>query len=168
MEHTTPLLPPTHFRYLTLEDQQSPVHFLTEFCLLETDIEFFRQDVLTLFQASCSSKSVYNSTFFVHADEFVYNHRQLIHVFEFLWHLYHQPDIPLALTEAHLLFQKNSWKRAYIDVENRLNGPAKHFRVLENQEMNDIRLFLEHLFSFKSLTAWRDLLDDVLSYAHID
>ncbi|GAA4781210.1 hypothetical protein GCM10023231_05770 [Olivibacter ginsenosidimutans] len=168
MENTNQHLSLGHFRYAKEEAFKNPLAFIRDFCSQITTIELFRQDNLNLFYAACTRMSDHNGKFHKHASEYVYDHRQLIEVIEILWTLYHQESTHLSLSKNHPLYQTSQWKDNGIDLEARLNSPAKYYRKLENQEINDIMLFLKDLFLYRNLDEWRELLDDILSYAYID
>jgi hypothetical protein len=159
---------PMHFRYLNEEVIQNPLIFIEEFCHNFTSIELFRQDLLELFQAACTRKNDNNGRYYSRSSEYVFDHKLCIQLIEALWIFYHQLSEDLILPECHPYHQKSKWKRDLIDIESRLNSPARHFRKLENAEINNIVLFLKDLFNYRDLTEWREVLDDILYYAHAE
>lgn len=168
MENSPHEIQTTHFRYLKEEAIRDPFLFIKEFCLTETDVEFFRDDIRKIIHAAGTRKSDNNGKFYRDADEYVYNQKKIIEVIETLWVLHHQPLPVFSLENTHHLYQTTRWKRRSIDVKARLNNVAKYYRKLENEEINDIRLFLKDFFLYSDLNEWREILDDLLSYTHID
>lgn len=168
MENLHPTLQETHFRYLKADAMKDPVWFIKRFCSTETELELFRQDINFLIQAAGTKIKDHQGKFYRYADEYVYNHRKIIEAIECLWVFFHLDLSNLQLTDHHPLFQTSKWKKEGIDVKERLAGPAKHFRKLENKEINNVFLFLQDFFLFNDLNEWREVLDDLLSYAHID
>jgi len=158
----------THFRYLEEKAIQNPILFIKQFCSLETEIEFFRADVQALVHASATRKTDHGEKFYVNPEDYVYTHRQMTTVIEVLWILHHHAEPNLSIANTHPLYQKSTWKRHGIDVKARINNHAPHYRKLENQEVNNIRTFLTDFFLYQDLNKWRETLDDLLAYAHID
>ncbi|MFC6102594.1 hypothetical protein [Olivibacter domesticus] len=159
---------PMHFRYLNEEAIQNPLIFIEEFCHNITSIELFRQDLLTLFQAACTRKIDNNGKYYLNPSDYVFDYKQSIHVIEALWAFFHQSPQDLTLSETHPYYQKSQWKKDRIDIESRLASPVKHFRKLENAEINNIMFFLQDLFNYRDLSEWREVLDDMLYYAHAE
>lgn len=168
MENLNQEVQTTHFRYLREEAIKNPSLFIKEFCFSETDLEIFRQDIMMLVNAAMTRKTDNNGKFHKNPDEYFYNHRKIIEVIEVMWVFHHQPHFEFAIGETHTLYQTARWKRDDIDVEARLDSAAKYYRKLENKEMNNIRLFLNDLFLYNDINEWREILDDLLSYAHAD
>lgn len=158
----------THFRYLSEEAIQNPLIFIEELCYTFTSIELFRQDLLELFQAACTRKSENNGKYYRNSSEYVFDQKQCIQVIEALWVFFHQLSEDLILPESHPYHQKSTWKRDIMDIESRLDSPARHFRKLENIEINNIAIFLKDLFNYRDLSEWREVLDDILYYAHAE
>jgi len=155
-----------HFRYLKEEDIQTPLSFVKEFCSFETEVETFREEVHFLINAATTRKSDFNGKFYVNSEDYAYNLRQMISVVEVLWILHHHPILQFNISETHPLYQKPPQKRAGIDVQKRINNNVANFRKLEDREINDISIFLDEFFSYRNLNEWRELLDDLLTYAY--
>ncbi|QNL47694.1 hypothetical protein H8S90_12720 [Olivibacter sp. SDN3] len=168
MENLNQEIQTTHFRYLQGNAIQNPLLFIQQFCFTETAIELFRQDITTLVAAAGTRKTDNNGKFHLNSDEYVYNHRKIIEAIEALWVLHHQASPEFAIDENHPLYQTTKWKRDGIDLETRINSAARYYRKLENEEINDIRLFLRVFFVYADMSEWREILDDILSYAYID
>ncbi|WP_134090799.1 hypothetical protein [Olivibacter sp. XZL3] len=166
MENFHEAIQTVHFRYLKEDAIRNPFSFIKEFCTQETEVELFRDDILTLVNAASTEKTDSTEKFYASHENFVYDHKQIITVIEALWVLQHQPELDLSITETHPLYQKSIWRSLRIDVEARINGHAGHYRKLENQEINNIHLFLKDFFLYRDLDEWREILDDLLSYAH--
>jgi|GEM_PF-1254570 len=168
MENLHQEIQTTHFRYLKEDAIENPFLFFREFCFTETDLELFRQDISAIIHAAGTKKTDHNGKFYKNSDEYVYNHRRIVEALEALWVLHHQSAPELSIQASHPLYQTTRWKRDGIDVEARLDGPAKHYRKLDNMEINNIRLFLKDFFLHSDINEWRETLDDLLSYSHMD
>lgn len=166
MENLHEAIRTSNFRYLTEDAIQTPLSFIENFCYFETEVETFRKDILFFLHAATTRKSDFNGKFYVNSEDYAYNCRQLISVIEVLWVLYHQPIPQLRIPDTHPLYQKSSWATDRIDIEKRINSGAAHFRKLENREINDIGFFLEEFFLYRNLNEWREILDDLLTYAY--
>jgi|GEM_PF-4047444 len=156
---------PIHFRYLSPEAAQDPTIFLEEFCFSRTEIEYFRTDLFQLLQAACCDIEEQDGRYYLDARNYVYNHKQAIEVMELLWVLHQQKDRDYQLSESHRLFQRPRWKTAGVDLPRRM-VTAKYYRYLTDEEMNNVALFLQDLFTYKDLDEWREILDELLYFSH--
>jgi len=142
MENNQKTLGQVHFRYLRGEEIEYPFVYLNEFCERETEIHYFRQDILDLLKTAYS----YQEKFYTgHEPSYGYHQRQLIKVVEAMYVL-HVGDMDLRPGNI----------RSY---ENR-------YERLSNDERNDIRIFLEDFFAARDLEEWRSLMDELLIFSY--
>jgi len=132
----------TRFRHLRAEEIENPLAYINELCEQETALHYLNRDILDLVKTAYS----YREEFFegIHKS-YAYNQIQVIKVVEILFVLH-----------CGKLDLKPGNVRSY---ENK-------FSYLSREEMNDIRVFLDDFFAFRSLSEWHEFIDDLLIYAY--
>ncbi|SEB22313.1 hypothetical protein [Pedobacter hartonius] len=146
----------TSFRYLKEKDISNPHYqIVCFFCCEENNIESFRFGMVDLIKTACSDQHFGNK------DSYYYNQQQFVKLLE-LAYVLKNGDEDFKLNPNHPLHRFSDHPfELYTETKDK-PFPALHFRTLSGTELNDIRIFLEELFHFKSLEDWRGILDSLL------
>src|SRR5690606_34674302 len=121
---------------------ENPISFINEFCGRETELCYFRQDVLDLLKTAYS----YKEEFYTGASpSHGYCQQQLIRLIEAIYVLTTKDVSVSRPTDTSL---------------------AHDYRLLNTLERSEIRLFLNDFFEYKDLDNWREYLDDILIHAY--
>ena len=142
METKSTPLSQGHFRYLSVNEIEDPFAFVSEFCETEAELHYLKRDTIHLLKTAYS----YGEEFYAGTSkQYGYCQITLIKVIEIMYVLYCGK---IELKPGNI--------RSY---ENK-------YEILNNDERNDIRLFLNDFFSYRDLQDWHELMDDLLIYAY--
>lgn len=145
----------TSFRYLKEKDINNPHFQIVCFFCDENHIESFRFGMIDLIKTACSDQH------FGKRENYYYNQQQFVKLLELAYILKDRKE-DLKLNADHPLYRFSDHPfELYTELKNK-PFPALHFRTLSGTELNDVRIFLEELFNFKSLDDWRAILDSLL------
>ncbi|WP_316842097.1 hypothetical protein [Pedobacter gandavensis] len=157
------------FRYLEDEELENPLLVAEEF-FDAIDLELFRQELRLFFALAFNNKAYKNGKLYEPARQ-TSVHQQLTRFLEMAWLILNNDKIDLLIKTEEPLFQiAGAWRRGgFIEVEKRLKDDTMRYcRVLEDEEVNNVRLVFEKIFNYLSLAAWQDELDMVLFYSLCD
>lgn len=154
------------FRYLGKMEIKNPLLVVEEF-FDTTDLELFRQELRLLFSLSFGDLA--------YAQEKVYDrsilmcvHQQITRFIEMAWLLLNDDYTDLLIREGDPLYQsRGMWREtSFIEIKKRLsNDVMKSCRVLEDEEINNVKFVFEDIFQYQSLSVWQDELDMILFYS---
>lgn len=152
-------------RYLDDAEIKNPLMVMEEF-FEAYDIEVFRQDLRKLFMLSCSG-AAYRNNKRLDPCEMISTHRQVTRFIEFAYLIHDGKDLDFKIDKEHPIYQhKDKWNTDDVDIETRSsNQVMKHWRVLANEEVNDVSQVFKNIFLFMSLGKWQDELDMLLYYS---
>lgn len=154
------------FRYLEDEELENPLLVVEEF-FEATDLELFRQE-LRLFFALAFSNVAYKNGKVYEPSRQATIHQRITRFLEMAWLILNNDRLDLSMKAGDPLFQVSGmWKRkGFIEVGKRMkDDKMKYCRVLEDEEINNVKLVFEEIFKYKSLAAWQDELDMLLFYS---
>jgi len=154
------------FRYLVEIEVKNPLLVVEEF-FDATDLELFRQELRLLFSLSFGN-SVYGEEKVYDRSRLMCVHQYATRLIEMAWILLNDNDTDLFIREGDPLYQsRGMWREtSFIEVRKRLSDCVmKNCRVLEDQEINNVKLVFNDIFQYQSLLAWQDELDMVLFYS---
>ena len=130
------------FRYLKADTLKNPFGFIREFCSLEMEMESLRQNILNLVKTAYS----YHEEFYARPGKaYVYDQIEFVKVVEVMYVLY-----------------AGDWDLG----PGALRSYTNRYTCLTNDELKNIRIFLDEFFSFHDLNGWLELLDDLLIHAY--
>lgn len=144
------------FRYLKEKDIDNP-HYqvVCFFCCDENHLEALRFGMIDLMKTACSDK------YYGNKDSYYYNQQQFVKLMELAYVLYAIQD-DLKLSNNHPLYRfAEHPTEVYTKSRNRV-FPELHFRSLYGTEVNNIQVYFEQFFGYKSLEDWRGILDSLL------
>lgn len=145
----------TSFRYLKEKDINNPHFQIVCFFCDENNIESFRFGMIDLIKTACSDQH------FGKRESYYYSQQQFVKLLELAYILKDSKE-DLKLNADHPLYRFSDHPfELYTELKNK-PFPALHFRTLSGTELNDVRIFLDELFNFKSLDDWRAILDSLL------
>lgn len=154
------------FRYLEEVEVKNPLLVVEDF-FDAADLELFRQELRLLFSLSFGDSA--------YAKEKVYDrsrlmcvHQHITRFIEMAWLLLNDDYIDLFIKEGDPLYQsKGMWREtSFIEMKKRLaDDVMKSCRVLEDQEINNVKFVFNDIFQYQSLSVWQDELDMVLFYS---
>ena len=153
------------FRYLEEVEIKNPLLVVEEF-FDATDLELFRQELRLLFSLSFSN-SAYGQGKVYDRSRLMCVHQYTTRFIEIAWILLNDDYIDLFIQEGDPLYQnRGMWREtSFIEVRKRLSdGIMKNCRVLEDQEINNVKFVFNDIFQYQSLSVWQDELDMVLFY----
>ncbi|WP_316823204.1 hypothetical protein [Pedobacter gandavensis] len=157
------------FRYLEGEELINPLLVAEEF--FDTfDLELFRQELRLFFSLAFNNKAYKNGKSYEPAGQ-ASVHWQLTRFLEMAWLIINNDKIDLLIRAEDPLYQTDGmWRKgAFIEVGKRLKNDAmKYCRMLEDAEVNNVRLVFQQLFNYLPLSGWQDELDMVLFYSLCD
>lgn len=154
---TTPVA--TGFRQLTSYEIDYPMYSVCHFWSIDAYIEDFRIDVYNWIKTSCSL----SDDQFGDPDHFELIHQQCIKLLEIAHVLVNNYD-GFKIDKDHPLHRKRlHFFGHYLEDRQTLSCPDLYFRALDGKEVNDVTIFFEELFEFKSLDEWCIILDQILS-----
>jgi len=157
----TTTLTETIFRQLTSNEIDYPLHCIGQFWGIETYIESFRIDVYNWIKTACSL----SDDQFGDPDDFELLHQQCIKLLE-IAHLLYTSDESLAVEKDHPIHRPNKECFGYhLEDQQILTCPDLYIRMLRGDEVNDLKIFLEELFEFKSLNEWYGILNQILIHS---
>ncbi|MBC8985923.1 hypothetical protein H9X96_09045 [Pedobacter sp. N36a] len=154
------------FRYLEDEELENPLLVVEEF-FEATDLELFRQELRLFFALAFSNKAYKSGKLYEPARQATI-HQRITRFLEMAWLILSNDRIDLSMKAGDPLFQVSGmWRRkGFIEVGRRMkDDKMKYCRVLEDEEINNVKLVFEQLFKYQSLAAWQDELDMVLFYS---
>lgn len=158
MKTATRALAETNFRQLTSYDIDYPLYCIGHFWHIEAYIESFRIDVYNWIKTACSL----SNDQFGDPDDFELLHQQCIKLIEIAHVLYHS-DENFSVEKDHPIYRPNKECFGYhLEDQQILTCPSLYFRNLTGAEVNDVKIFFEELFEFKSLNEWYRILDQLL------
>ena len=129
-------------RYLPTSTIEDPFDFIREFCGVEMEMHYLKQDILDLLKTAYS----YGEEFYAGPSKsYAYNQIQFIKVIEVMYVLH--------VGNWHL---KAGTLRSYVN----------DYTCLDKSEQNDIRVFLNSFFTFHDLNEWLSVLDELLIHAY--
>lgn len=157
----TTTLTETIFRQLTSNEIDYPLQCISQFWGIETYIESFRIDVYNWIKTACSL----SDDQFGDPDDFELLHQQCIKLLE-IAHILYTSDESFAVEKDHPIHRPNKECFGYhLEDQQILTCPDLYIRMLRGDEVNDLKIFLEELFEFKSLTEWYVILDQILTHS---
>lgn len=157
------------FRYMNDEELENPLLVVEEF-FEEADLELFRQELRLFFSLAFSNVAYKNGKAYDPARQ-ASVHQRLTRFLEMAWLFLNSDQIDLLIKEDDPLFQRAgiNRKKGFIELGKRMDDDAmKYCRVLEDEEINNVRLIFEQVFKYQSLSAWHDEMDMVLFYSLCD
>jgi HEPN domain-containing protein len=144
------------FRYLKEKDISNPHYqIVCFFCCDENSIESFRFGMIDLIKTACSDQ------YYRNRDSYHYNQQQFVKLLELAYVLKDSQE-DLKLNPDHPLYRFSDHPFDLYTESRNKPFPALHFRTLSGKEVNDVRIFFEELFNFKSLADWRAISDSFL------
>jgi len=164
MENQSVSLEHTNFRYLHDDEIADPLYYISAFCEAETDLYYFREDILGFLKSGFAHHMVGPAG---QNPYFADTQQELIRMIELLYVVY-AGGIDIRLPTDHPYSQNT--QIPFIDrlkTGCALTRTDFLYRSLTTDEMVDIRNFLGRFFSFKTLDEWRQLLDELLSSAYL-
>jgi len=161
MEENIKKLDGARLRYLTPDEINNPHRSLAWFFRTETDIQDFRKEIMAWIEAAFTKSVAPVST-----KDFIFNYQLLIKVLE-LAYVFKIGNEDFTLDESNEFYVKND-----LDLSNLKKElpylPAHELMTLQGKEINNIRLFLDSLFEYKSFNDWLKMLDLMLICSHQD
>lgn len=157
------------FRYMDDDELENPLLVVEEF-FESTDLELFRQEIRLFFALAFSNVAYKNGKAYDPARQ-ASVHQKLTRFLEMAWLFLSNERIELLIKEGDPLFQTTGIisRKGFIEVGKRMEDAAmKYCRVLEDEEINNVRLVFEQVFQYQALSAWHDELDMVLFYSLCD
>lgn len=155
---TETILAETNFRQLTSYEIDYPLYCIGHFWYVEAYIESFRIDIYNWIKTACSL----SNDQFGDPDEFELLHQQSIKLIE-IAHVLHTSDQNFSIEKDHPIYRPNNECFGYhLEDQQILTCPGLYFRALNGAEVNDVRLFFEEFFEFKSLNEWYGVLDQIV------
>ena len=155
----------TRFRYLTDEEIKHPDKAISVLFINEIYVENLRYNLLNLIRAAFTRPDM-STTTYGNPEEYAFDQRRCFKLLELAFVL-KCSDEDYTLTEDNLLYRKGEgWWGWHLDERGELSYPGVSFRTLLDHEVNNVKLFFDELFSFKSFNDWAMILDDLLSSAH--
>ncbi|SHE66978.1 hypothetical protein [Pedobacter caeni] len=153
---TTPAA--TGFRQLTSYEIDYPMYAVCHFWSIDAYIEEFRMDVYYWIKTSCSlSDDQFGDPYY-----FELIHAQCIKLLE-IAHVLFSDYADFKIDKDHpLRRQRFSVFGHYLEDQQVLRCPDLYFRTLDGKEINDVTIFFEDFFEFKSLDEWYLILDQLL------
>ncbi|WP_342330553.1 hypothetical protein [Pedobacter sp. FW305-3-2-15-E-R2A2] len=154
------------FRYLEEAEVKNPLLVVEEF-FDATDLELFRQELRLLFSLSFSN-SAYGQEKVYDRSRLMCVHQYTTRLIEMAWILLNDDYIDLFIREGDPFYQsRGMWREtSFIEVRKRLSdGVMKNCRVLEDQEINNVKFVFNDIFQYQSLSVWQDELDMILFYS---
>ena len=146
----------TAFRYLKEKDISNPHYQIAcFFCCDENNIESFRFEMINFIKTACSDQ------YYGDKSSYYYNQQQCVKLLELAYVLCNS-DEDFKLSPDHSLYRRSEHPFALYNEPKDTPFPAFHFRSLSGTELNDVRIYFEELFSYKTLEAWRGILDSLL------
>ncbi|MNR13772.1 hypothetical protein D3C85_1301990 [compost metagenome] len=95
-------------------------------------------------------------------------HQHVTRFIEMAWLILNDDFFDLLINEENPLYQdRGMWgETSFIEVRKRLSDEVmKCCRVLEDQEINNVKFVFENIFRYQKLSRWQDELDMVLFYS---
>lgn len=154
------------FRYLGKEEIENPLLVVEEFFDV-TDLELFRQELRLLLTLSFTN-SDYGKEKVYDRSRLMCVHQHTTRFLEIAWLMLNNDFVELFIGEDEPLHQnRGMWREtSFIELRKRLsNEVMRSCRVLEDQEINNVKLVFEDIFLYQSLTEWQDELDMILFYS---
>ncbi|AOM77140.1 hypothetical protein [Pedobacter steynii] len=154
------------FRYLEEEEVKNPLLVVEEFFEV-TDVELFRQELRLLFTLSFGD-SDYSKGKVYDRSRLMCVHQHVTRFIEMAWLLLNDDFLDLLIKEENPLYQdRGMWaETSFIEVRKRLSDEVmKCCRVLEDQEINNVKFVFENVFRYQKLSRWQDELDMALFYS---
>lgn len=145
----------TSFRYLKEKDITNPHYQIACFFCCDENIETFRFGMIDLIKTACSDQ------YYGNKDSYYYNQQQFVKLLELASVLKNSKE-DFKLSPDHPLYRLSDDPLELYTESKKKSFPAFHFRTLCGKEINDVRMFFEELFNFKSLETWRAILDSFL------
>lgn len=152
------------FRHLADAEIKAPFRGIEDF-FGNDEMESYRQGLRLWFALSCSD-GAYRAKKCTDPSRFVSIHQETIRLIELAWLLYNsEEDFNIGI--EHPLYQANeSNLQDMIDINNRLSiALIKYCRVLEDREINNVRIVFADFFDFMTLGQWQDELDMLLYFS---
>lgn len=158
MKTATTTLAETNFRQLTSYEIDFPMYCIGKFWILDAYIEDFRIEVYNWIKTACSL----SNDQFGDPDEFELLHHQCIKLLE-IAHILYTSEENLSIETDHPAHRPDKNCFGYhLEDEQVLSCPNLYLRTLVGTEINDVKIFFEELFEYRSLTEWYDILDQLL------
>ncbi|NQX38800.1 hypothetical protein SAMN05421820_101835 [Pedobacter steynii] len=158
MKTATTTLSETNFRQLTSYEIDYPLYGIGKFWILDAYIEDFRMEVFNWIKTACSL----SNDQFGDPDEFELLHHQCIKLLE-IAHILYTSEENFKIEKDHPVYRNvKACFGYYLENEQILSCPHLYFRKLVGNEVNDVNIFFEEFFDYRSLTEWYDILDQLL------
>ncbi|MDN5287702.1 MAG: hypothetical protein JWR38_3976 [Mucilaginibacter sp.] len=146
----------TGFRYLKEKDVSNPHYqIVCFFCCDENNIESFRFGMVDFIKTACSDQ------YYGDKSSYHYNQQQCVKLLELAYVLYNGVE-DFKLNPDHSLYRHSEHPFELYNEPKNKQFPALHFRSLSGTELNNVRVYFEELFNYKTLEAWRGTLDSLL------
>jgi len=145
----------TSFRYLKEKDINNPHFQIVCFFCDENNIESFRFGMIDLIKTACSNG------YYGNKDSYYYHQQQFVKLLE-LAYVLNESKEDFKLSTDHPLYRFSDHPFEIYTESKHKPFPALHFRTLHGTEVNDVRIFFEEFFGYKSLEDWRGILDSLL------
>lgn len=148
-----------HFRYLKEDEMKNPLCCISKFCTLDIYIEDLRRGVINLIKSAYTN---YENKTSRDIQNYMMSQRQIIKLMEVVHTLKYSGE-DLKVSKDNPLYRNGSyWFGYHLDNRELISYPAIYFRQLTDNEVNNVTLFFEDLFSFMSLPSWHDTMDNLI------
>ncbi|WP_353183785.1 hypothetical protein [Parapedobacter lycopersici] len=148
-----------HFRYLTKKEAKNPLYTIAYFCRNVTGLAHWRRDIDRVIRVSATNGVGLKPIEFANLHfcwQQICQHIELIYVLKHAvrhWEI--EPESPhYTLTRyprTAIIFDRTLFRGTYLEFDR-----------LSRKEFDNIGLFIDKFFTFKSLRAWQRLMDKLL------
>jgi len=148
-----------NFIHLTQEEFDNPLLALVELCCSETDLHYLRDDIHRFIRATTCHNTGFREEDY--GEMFFHYLRFLKHI-ELLYLLMLRYIDWKASTNS-LLYRLENIGRSYTihDDDNKRISELRFWK-LSKEEVLDVSLFMRSFFDFRSLSAWKETLNDLV------
>lgn len=130
-----------------------PLGYILDFCEKDCEIEDFRYEVANLIKSACSHQKYGNS------ENYFFNYRCLIKILESCHTLYNRGLTPNHITS----FTKANNQKFSKEIDGYFKTT---YRTLTKKEIQNLNLFFEDFFCFKSVNEWSLTFSQLVEYAY--
>ncbi|WP_257656859.1 hypothetical protein [Parapedobacter lycopersici] len=148
-----------HFRYLTKKEAKNPLYTVAYFCRNVTGLAHWRRDIDRVIRISATNGIGLKPIDFANLHfcwQQLYQHIELIYVLKHVvrhWEIESEsPHYTLTrYPRTAIIFDRTLFRGTYLEFDR-----------LSRKEFDNIGLFIDKFFAFKSLQAWQRLMDKLL------
>lgn len=148
-----------NFIHLTQAEFDNPLLTLVELCCSETDLHYLRDDIHRFVRATTCRNTGFKEEDY--GEMFFFYLRFLKHI-ELLYLLMHRyPDWKASTSSP--LYRLEIIGRSYTIHDDDIKGISElRFWKLNKEEVLDVSAFMRSFFDFRSLSEWREIMDDLM------